>query len=112
MPGSYDETSESSSESTKPMTVSHPIFPNCPSCDSTELACIELVSTIVETDGEGGVHRFHNQGKLNEVRHLECYECGKVMIEGGKWVIDPDDGKPVVTDGSGYRTLDTFGNNE
>lgn len=94
------------------MTVSHPAFPNCPSCDSTTLICLELAKTIVETDGEGGIHRFDDQGRLNEIFHLECEDCGKLLIENGEWVINPDDGKPVATDGSGYLTLDQFSNDE
>lgn len=94
------------------MTVSNPVFPNCPSCDCTTLICLELAKAIVETDGDGGVIRFDEQGGLDSVYHLECEDCGKVMIESGKWVINPDDGKPVATDGSGYRTLDQFSNDE
>lgn len=90
------------------MGVQDPAFPNCPSCDHNRLEGVEKVGVTVVTDDEGGIDRFDAKQPLGTWTSLWCEDCGKMLIEDGEWVIDPDTGNPVATDGSGHKTFDEF----
>lgn len=92
-------------------TVSNPQFPDqCPSCDRCTYHGVEKVGTTVRMVDDG-VPDFEEDEPLGDWSSLWCEHCGKMFIEDGRWVIDPD-GRPRQAEDDDHATLDSFDREE
>jgi len=90
------------------MTVRNPTFVACPSCGNRTFDGTQVVRTQVDLDHNDHVSRVGTDEFLDRWLTLQCEGCGKVLIEDGAWVIDPDTGDTVDVDPGAHQTLDSF----